>query len=154
MTVGNDVIRGALNGYADAVAAGMEDDPWQVIPTAWVDAAMARWKPLEPRPEMDSVGVDVAMGGKDQTVIARRHGNWFDVPIAHSSGDLFTAATTTTVTFSGIEVRQRGASAGDSATIDHNSTNPGNAVAAPLQLLGSRVLVQTSGGSVSAIDAE
>jgi hypothetical protein len=25
--------------------AGMEDDPWQVIPTAWVEAAMARWKP-------------------------------------------------------------------------------------------------------------
>ena len=24
-------------------SAGMEDNPWQVIPTAWVDAAMARW---------------------------------------------------------------------------------------------------------------
>jgi hypothetical protein len=27
---------------------------------------------------MDSMGVDVARGGKDQTTIARRHGNWFD----------------------------------------------------------------------------
>lgn len=67
--------------------AGMEDPPYQVIPTAWVDAAMARWKPLEPRPEMDSVGVDVAMGGKDQTVIARRHGSWFDTPIVYPGSE-------------------------------------------------------------------
>lgn len=58
--------------------AGMEDDPWQVIPTEWVEAAMARWKPREPKPEMDSLGVDVARGGKDNTIISRRHGWWFD----------------------------------------------------------------------------
>lgn len=63
--------------------AGMEDDPWQVIPTAWVDAAMARWKPLDAKPRMDSMGVDVARGGKDQTVLARRHGAWFDRPLVH-----------------------------------------------------------------------
>jgi len=63
--------------------AGMEDDPWQVIPTDWVDQAMDRWaKPLK-IPEMDSLGVDVARGGKDNTVIARRHGMWFDEPIVH-----------------------------------------------------------------------
>lgn len=60
-------------------AAGVEDDEWQVIPTAWVEAAMARW---EPRPngkgEMDSMGVDVAVGGRDKFVIAPRHGTWFD----------------------------------------------------------------------------
>jgi len=62
--------------------AGIEDDPWQVIPTAWVEAAMARWqKPAQLVP-MDSIGVDVARGGKDKTVIARRHeGMWFDVPL-------------------------------------------------------------------------
>lgn len=61
--------------------AGIGDDPWQIIPTAWVDAAMARWtKPLK-LAEMDSMGVDVARGGKDDTVIARRHGMWFDEPI-------------------------------------------------------------------------
>jgi len=59
-------------------AAGMEDDPWQVIPTAWVEAAMGRWKARTPKPRMDSMGVDVARGGKDQTVIACRHGNWYD----------------------------------------------------------------------------
>lgn len=66
--------------------AGMTDDPWQVIPTAWVDAAMARWQVRSPRGEMLSVGVDVARGGKDNTVIATRHADpgkgpgedWYD----------------------------------------------------------------------------
>lgn len=63
---------------------GIDDDPWQVIPTAWIDAAMARWtehgRPRletgEPAP-MDCVGVDVARGGKDKTALARRYGRWF-----------------------------------------------------------------------------
>lgn len=59
-------------------SAGMEEDPWQVIPSAWVREAMDRWKPLESKIPMDSMGVDVARGGKDFTVIAKRHGNWFD----------------------------------------------------------------------------
>jgi hypothetical protein len=67
--------------YGD-FSAGLEDDPWQVIPTSWVEAAQARWKELDVKPQMDSVGVDVARGGRDETVIARRHGNWFDMPIA------------------------------------------------------------------------
>lgn len=63
--------------------AGMEDDPWQVIPTAWVDSAMARWKRPDVLPEMTSVGVDVARGGKDDTVIVREHDMWFDEPITY-----------------------------------------------------------------------
>lgn len=59
-------------------AAGMEDSPWQVCPTAWVDAAMARWSEPGQRPPMDAIGVDVARGGRDSTVISRRHGMWFD----------------------------------------------------------------------------
>ena len=58
--------------------AGSDDDPWQVIPTAWVEAAMARWKPMDIKPEMDSMGIDTACGGKDETVISCRHGAWFD----------------------------------------------------------------------------
>lgn len=58
--------------------AGMEDDPQQVIPTAWVQAAMNRWVKPAVLPEMDGMGVDVARGGKDNTVISRRHGWWFD----------------------------------------------------------------------------
>ncbi len=65
-------------------SAGIEDDPWQVIPTAWVEAAMKRWKREGGDGKvMDSVGVDVARGGKDYTEIARRHGTWFDEPVSH-----------------------------------------------------------------------
>lgn len=67
--------------YGDFMA-GVMDDPWQVIPTAWVEAAMRRWRELEVKPPMDSMGVDVARGGTDQTVIARRHGWWFDKLLA------------------------------------------------------------------------
>lgn len=63
--------------------AGVEDDAMQVIPTAWVEAAMARWKPLDVKPPMDSLGCDVARGGKDNTVISRRHGWWFDDLLAY-----------------------------------------------------------------------
>jgi len=57
--------------------AGNEDDPWQVIPSAWVDAAMARWTEDGKKGEMSAVGVDVARGGKDSTVIATRYGQWY-----------------------------------------------------------------------------
>lgn len=67
--------------------AGMGDDPWQLCPTAWVDAAMARWKPLDVKPPMDSMGVDVARGGKDNTLLARRHANWYDEPLAYPGKD-------------------------------------------------------------------
>lgn len=67
-----------LNGDFNA---GIEDDPFQVIPTKWIEEAMERWvKPVKLEP-MDSLGVDVARGGKDKTVIARRHGMWFDTPL-------------------------------------------------------------------------
>lgn len=59
--------------------AGVQDGAFQVIPTAWVEAAQARWKPRAPKGEMLGQGVDVARGGKDNTVIANRHeGMWFD----------------------------------------------------------------------------
>jgi len=63
--------------------AGVEDDPWQVVPTAWVEAAQRRWKRPDKLPTMDSIGVDVARGGRDNTIIARRHGMWFDEPIVY-----------------------------------------------------------------------
>jgi hypothetical protein len=53
--------------------AGMTDDPYQVISTAWVEAAMARWKERTPKGEMMSQGVDVARGGQDNTIIADRY---------------------------------------------------------------------------------
>ena len=63
--------------------AGIEDDPWQVIPTAWVEAAQARWKRPDKLAPMDSLGVDVARGGRDNTLLARRHGMWFDEALVY-----------------------------------------------------------------------
>jgi hypothetical protein len=63
--------------YGD-FTAGTEDDPYQVIPTAWVRAAMARWRPEgKPVLPLDALGVDVARGGAAKTVLARRYGTWF-----------------------------------------------------------------------------
>ncbi|MBK1446503.1 terminase [Acinetobacter pittii] len=70
--------------YGD-FGAGIEDDPWQVIPTAWVEAAQARWKPEDEMRlmykgvfAMDSYGLDVARGGKDNTIGYARHGLWYN----------------------------------------------------------------------------
>ena len=57
--------------------AAMEDDARQVIPTAWVEAAMERWTEEPPSPVLSALGVDVARGGRDRTVITRRHDYWF-----------------------------------------------------------------------------
>lgn len=58
--------------------AGREDDPWQAIPTAWVQAAQARWTPDGGTAlPMTALGVDVARGGRDRTVLAARHAHWF-----------------------------------------------------------------------------
>lgn len=58
--------------------AGREDDQWQVIPSAWIDAAEERWrKSLRPQ-YMDVIGVDVAQGGPDDTVLAPLRGVRYD----------------------------------------------------------------------------
>ena len=59
--------------------AGREDNAYQVIPTAWVEAAMNRWRDT-PKPSCPrtAIGVDVARGGKDKTVLAPRYAGWFD----------------------------------------------------------------------------
>lgn len=77
--------------YGD-FSAGVEDDAFQVIPTAWVEAAMARWRRPSVLQPMESVGVDVALGkigeGRDDTVIMSRHGeDWFDMPAVHPSAE-------------------------------------------------------------------
>lgn len=63
--------------YGD-FSGGLEDQRWQVIPVAWIDAAMARW--TEEHPEtLDCIGVDPARGGIDRTAIARRFDYWYDL---------------------------------------------------------------------------
>ena len=58
-------------------SAGREDDAYQVIPTEWVRMAQERWKERPDAPQT-AIGVDVARGGADKTVIAVRYGNWLD----------------------------------------------------------------------------
>jgi hypothetical protein len=59
--------------------AGRADHVWQIIPTAWVDAAMQRWVARENnKGPMTRIGFDVARGGADRTTLARRHDRWFD----------------------------------------------------------------------------
>lgn len=57
----------------------IDDDPYQVIPTQWVIDAQERWKASPDRPDMNmtALGVDIARGGKDQTVLAKRYGTWY-----------------------------------------------------------------------------
>lgn len=63
--------------------AGMSDDAFQLCSTEWVDAAMDRWTlPVKLDP-MDSLGIDVARGGVDNTIIARRHKMWFNQPLVY-----------------------------------------------------------------------
>lgn len=65
------ILRGSFNTARMA-------DPWQVIPTAWVKAAQERWKArTPPTTPLTALGVDVAHGGDDQTVLARRYDNYF-----------------------------------------------------------------------------
>ncbi len=54
----------------------MDDDPWQTIPTAWVRAAFERYAQTRPDMPLAALGVDVARGGSDQTVICKRYGTW------------------------------------------------------------------------------
>lgn len=55
-----------------------DDDHWQAIPTGWVRAAQTRWTETPPVGiPMCAIGVDVAQGGTDKTVLAIRHDGWF-----------------------------------------------------------------------------
>lgn len=56
-----------------------EVDPWQVIPTEWVQLAQQRWQEQgRPDTPISAVGVDPSRGGKNETVLSRRHDSWFD----------------------------------------------------------------------------
>jgi hypothetical protein len=58
--------------------ASLQDAENQIIPTAWIREAQARWKPRPPEGvPMCSVGVDVSGGGTDPMVMAPRHDGWF-----------------------------------------------------------------------------
>jgi hypothetical protein len=57
---------------------GLRDDAFQLIPTAWIRAAMDRWSPDGWRKcLMTAMVVDPAGGGADAAEIAYRHGGWY-----------------------------------------------------------------------------
>ncbi len=76
--------------YGD-FGAGVQDALDQAIPTDWVKEAQRRWTDQRPLGvPMCSIGVDVAQGGTDSTVIAIRHDDWFaplvSIPGAQTPG--------------------------------------------------------------------
>jgi hypothetical protein len=67
-------------------AAGLKEDDYQVIPTAWIEAAQRRWRADGGRgAAMTAIGIDVAQGGADFTVLAARHGGWY-APLVRKPG--------------------------------------------------------------------
>lgn len=59
--------------------AAREDHELQLIPSEWIQAAVDRWRP-HPHNQAPqcAIGVDIAQGGKDQTVLAPRYDGWYD----------------------------------------------------------------------------
>lgn len=54
------------------------DDEWQLIKTDWIIAAQERWTDKPPgNVSMTSIGVDIAQGGPDRTVLAPRYDQYF-----------------------------------------------------------------------------
>lgn len=67
---------------------GMRDDDWQVLPTAWIEQAQARWTPSQPAEfAMTAMAVDVAPGGRDQVVLVWRYGGWYAPLVAKREVD-------------------------------------------------------------------
>lgn len=68
-----------LQGLTD-FSAGIQDNPYQVIPTKWVELAQARWRlrSLGDVIPQDAIACDPSRGGADETAIAVRHGDWIN----------------------------------------------------------------------------
>jgi hypothetical protein len=57
----------------------LRDKPFQVIPTAWIKEAQARWEPKGYADFlMTALAFDPAGGGEDPAVLATRYGGWYD----------------------------------------------------------------------------
>lgn len=76
------------HAYRDgAFEMSLRDNARQVIPTAWIIEAQKRWTPKPPdRVPMCAIGVDVAQGGKDETVMAPRYDGWY-APLVRTPGE-------------------------------------------------------------------
>ena len=90
---------------------GMFDDPYQIVPTAWIRDAQDRWLHSERPGFLTMLGVDVARGGNDQTVLAPRYG-WWLAPLQKYHG------RTTTTGFSVAQLMQPLLARGGAAALD------------------------------------
>lgn len=71
--------------------AGREDHEWQVIPTAWVKAAEERHRKAgEHHRPMRSIAMDVSMGGKADTVLAKLYTDNYFGPLSRHKGTTLT----------------------------------------------------------------
>jgi len=77
---------------------GTQDSAWQVIPSAWLELAHRRYVertryvdgwpvPPEGCSVLNSLGIDVARGGKCKTVLAPGYDNWYPPVITHPGKD-------------------------------------------------------------------
>jgi hypothetical protein len=74
--------------------AGLKDSEWQLIPKAWVDAAVRRWYECGGRPQLEdgtdapqeAMGVDVARGGDDATTLCLMYGDGWVAPFVKVPG--------------------------------------------------------------------
>ena len=74
--------------------AARADHERQVIPSGWVRSAQLRWQPTPPLGvPMCAIGVDVAAGGPNDTVLAMRHDGWFAPLVSVQGKDTPTGAT-------------------------------------------------------------
>lgn len=69
--------------------AGRDEDPWQVIPSEWVRLAQERWRAKvatgwKPTTPLSAIGIDVARGGKDKTILTPRWDNFFGEQEKHA----------------------------------------------------------------------
>lgn len=56
----------------------LRDDERQLIPTAWIVEAQARWTAAQPKDvPMTSIGCDPNGGGRDRCILSPRWGSWF-----------------------------------------------------------------------------
>lgn len=86
--------------YAEGdFTAGMEDDEFQTIPTAWIMAAQDRWRPDGFRGGvMTAMSLDPAGGGRDSAEVACRYGGWYAPLISMQGPETADGSTTAAMT--------------------------------------------------------
>lgn len=58
--------------------ASLRDHDHQIISSEWIRLSQSKWTSSPPPVPQCAIGVDIAQGGEDKTVLAKRHDGWFD----------------------------------------------------------------------------